>query len=95
MASVSTRLHQILGEVGSWNEIVGQQMSNCVLLPVDKLGKELNCLEERVGAPFHQSDADLEEAETRFAKVHRKDSGRKVEELNNDVFFAKRNFHEV
>jgi hypothetical protein len=37
----------------------------------------------------------LLDAEDRFARASRKDAPRKLDELNNDVFLAKQQYHEV
>ncbi len=127
MCGVSRQLQSTFSEMASWMELVGQQLADCVLRPVDKLHSELDlvslslflsCLslrvETRLASPlrcrrvrqrlqmthetrdvYHETRGLLSEAEGRFAKLTRKDSMRKVDESNNDHFFAKKNFHEV
>uniref|UniRef100_A0A914X668 BAR domain-containing protein n=1 Tax=Plectus sambesii TaxID=2011161 RepID=A0A914X668_9BILA len=95
MPDVTGRLTQTIGEVGSWMEVASQQLSNSVVFPVRRLLTELDQLHNVHKPMFHDCRTALTDAEERFAKAGRKDAPRKLEEVNNDVFLAKQNFHQV
>lgn len=95
MPEVTGRLTQTIGEVGSWMEVTTQQLNDSVVFPVRRLITELDQLHNAHKPMFHDCRATLTDAEERFAKASKKDAPRKLEEVNNDVFLAKQNFHQV
>ncbi len=90
--------------------MITQQINNCVLYPVRKLRNELDDVVGTLKPGYADAQVSnqfvyvclsdicqdvLLDAEDRFARASRKDAPRKLDELNNDVFLAKQQYHEV
>ncbi|MFH4975056.1 hypothetical protein AB6A40_001765 [Gnathostoma spinigerum] len=95
MPAVTDRIAHTLSEVNSWMDLLTQQLDKCVRYPVSKMTNELDHIVEILRPRFADAASGMTEAEERFARSSRKDSVRKLEEVNNDVFISKLNFHKL
>lgn len=75
-------------------DIVGQQLQNCVVYPVDKFIKELDEASNRKEM-HHTFLDDLNKATEKYAKVSRKEQSKKLEEVAEEVCVARKRFHQV
>ncbi|VDN55946.1 unnamed protein product [Dracunculus medinensis] len=93
--SVTNRVAHTLNEIMSWMDILNEQINCCIRYPVRKLTRELDYLVEEIRPNYAEISAHLAECEEKFAKANRKEVSRKLDELNNDVFINKMNYHKI
>lgn len=75
-------------------DIVGQQLQNCVVYPVDKFMKELEEASNRKEM-YHTFSDDLCKTTEKYAKLHRKEQPKKLEESGEELCTARKRFHQV
>ncbi|CDW53332.1 PH domain containing protein [Trichuris trichiura] len=83
-----------VAELGSWMELMVQQLQNCVLYPISKFVSrldELQTCKESYYAACHDLNCSL----MRVAKLSRKEPAKKVEEGNAEYGASRRRFHHV
>uniref|UniRef100_A0A5S6R0F9 PH domain-containing protein n=1 Tax=Trichuris muris TaxID=70415 RepID=A0A5S6R0F9_TRIMR len=83
-----------VAELGSWMELMVQQLQNCVLYPINKFISRLDelrsCKESYYGACH-----DLNSSLMRIVRLARKEPAKKVEEVNAEYGSMRRRFHHV
>lgn len=75
-------------------EVVSQQLTNCVVYPVEKFIREMNELQGRKDV-FHSIADELDTSILKHAKIGRKDASKKLEESNEELCSVRRRFHLV
>uniref|UniRef100_A0A915IJC1 PH domain-containing protein n=1 Tax=Romanomermis culicivorax TaxID=13658 RepID=A0A915IJC1_ROMCU len=90
--TVVEKFHGTINELSSWMEIVSQQLNNCALYPVAKFQRDMNDLLGRKDV-FHSISDELDQAILKHTKLSKKDSSKKLDEINDELKTHRKRFH--
>lgn len=84
-----------LSEMSSWEHIVATQIADGAVYPLSRfIDTELHEM-ETMGSLYQTAGLDLERATTRYSKCRRKDPEQEHRESCEDVYVAKKKFHQM